>query len=231
MTCDIFLVIGLNSIRIMCHFCVSFIWLCKRPVYISFTLERDADWLVNNELAGHFRIISSFHLNRRIYVARGVILAEVTPKSCVSLLVPAPRGVDVDIARRSHQYSKFPERLMIFRDICRVSWSSSYLTLPASVAPKDTFKNSLGTSRIISTSPDTSWRRQCGGFIHRSVYFRFRPAPTLSTPFRRPRFPLTSADLTCCYTDASCPIYSSRRNARYYFRHSIPLSFDHRLER
>lgn len=36
---------------------------------------------------------------------------------------------------RSHRYSKFPERLMIFRDICRVSRSSSHLLSPLSPPP------------------------------------------------------------------------------------------------
>lgn len=93
----------------------------------------------------------------------------------------------------------------------------------ASPSPLRCIQKQRSARCIISASPGTSWRRQCGGFIHRSVYFRF----VLSPP--SPSLPLfvhgsLSPGLTCCCTDASSPIYSLRRNAQYYFRHSIPSS-------
>lgn len=67
------------------------------------------------------------------------------------------------------------QRTMIFRDICHVShpYSSPHFPLIVTIASGDAFKNGPALSWIISASLGTSWRRRCGGFIHRSVYFRF----------------------------------------------------------
>lgn len=69
---------------------------------------------------------------------------------------------------------------MVFRDICRVyrAYSSPRFPLAVTIASGDAFKNGPALSWIISTSLGTSWRRQCGGFIHRSVYFRFVLPPS-----------------------------------------------------
>lgn len=132
------------------------------------------------------------------------------------------------VARSLRRYSKFPEADILRYLPCRVSRCSSFplppCRHPRRLPPPEVHSktNSPAPSWIISTSLGTSWRRQCGGFIHRSVYFRFVLPSSPSYLFSIiPGFSLLPAGLTCCCTDASSPIYSPCRNARYYFRHSI----------
>lgn len=119
------------------------------------------------------------------------------------------------------------QRTMIFRDICHVSrpYSSSHFPLHRHHRLRRCIQKrsrpELDNLNIAWHVLATSMRRFHSSFR----IFSIRPAlPSLSSPLS-PRFSLLPADLTCCCTDASSPIYSPCRNARYYFRHSIlPLS-------
>lgn len=129
-------------------------------------------------------------LSRLTYLrrARGVIFAKITPISTrISPLARTRATCRRHVTSiRAIRYSKFPGAIGdILRYLPRIS--------RAPVPPRRhglrscIQKQSLAPSWIISTSPGTSWRRQCGGFIHRSVYFRFIlplpvPLPTVRGP-------------------------------------------------
>lgn len=147
-------------------------------------------------------LISSLHLERRIYVARGAILAEITAIS-IRVSLDARACGTRESASTSHSHVETPPTVIQkFDDISRyLPRISDYATtIVATTAAEDAFNNSraaLDNLDIARRVLATSMRRFHSSFrIFSICLVPFRPAH---------RSLFLPAGLTCCCADASCP--------------------------